>query len=218
MPRIRGRSRRGAAWYAAQSRRKRKEAFERAIALATRRRRQRQRRPTRELEKGKAPMADSDSQLGLSRFEESAPWQQRATFGLDGPSQTAAASPDEERPYTPCYVVEELPPEPTQTAATCNEQDGNAAAPEERADTNGPERHASGDWDLLSLLFEVRQLLGDQVFRMARLEQRIDMFYAAHSRAAQKKQCPTCARVYAFPARWRHAALDDDTHQGSEVI
>jgi hypothetical protein len=39
MPRIRGRSRRGAAWYAAQSRCKRKETFERAMAMATRRRR-----------------------------------------------------------------------------------------------------------------------------------------------------------------------------------
>ena len=115
-------------------------------------------------------MADSDSQLGLSRFEESAPWQQRATFGLEGPSQTAAALPDGERPYTPCYVVEELPPELTQAAEECNEQGGNEAAPEERTDTNGPERHASRDWDLLSLLFEMRQLLGDQVFRMARLE------------------------------------------------
>jgi hypothetical protein len=140
------------------------------------------------------------------------------TFGLAGPSQPAADLPGEERPYTPCYVVEELPPELTQAAEVRKEQSGNEAAPEERADTNFPEQHTSVDWDLLSLLFEIRKLLGDQVFHMARLEKRIDMFYAAHSRATPKKQCPTCARVYAFPARWRHSAMGDDTPQGSEVI
>jgi hypothetical protein len=41
MPRLRGTPRRGAAWYAAKSRRKRKEAFEKAMAIAARRRRSR---------------------------------------------------------------------------------------------------------------------------------------------------------------------------------
>jgi hypothetical protein len=189
MPRIRGRSRRGAAWYAAQSRRKRKETFERAIAMATRRRRQRHRRPPREFDEEKTPAAGSDTQLEHTLFDAHANWHPCMTFGLAGPSQPAEDFPEEERPYTPCYVVEELPPEFTRAAEVRNDQNEKEATTEERADTNCPEQHNSVDWDLLSLLFEIRKLLDDQVFRMARLEQRLDMFYAAHSRAAPKKQC-----------------------------
>jgi hypothetical protein len=47
MPRIRGRPRRGAAWYAAASRRKRKAQFEAAMAIVTRRRRHSSRHSTR---------------------------------------------------------------------------------------------------------------------------------------------------------------------------
>jgi hypothetical protein len=74
----------------------------------------------------------------------------------------------------------------------------------------------SVDGGYLNLIFEVRNLLEDQTFRIVRLEQRLDMFFAAHSRATPKKQCPTCARAYAFPARWRHT-VDNDTPTGSEV-
>jgi hypothetical protein len=115
-------------------------------------------------------------------------------------------------------VVEEPPPEPTRVEEAPNEQSGKAATTEECVDSNCPEQHTSMDWDLLNLLFEIRKVLEDQVFRMARLEQRLDMFFAAHSRATPKKQRPTCARVYALPARWKHSAMVDDTHQGSEVI
>jgi hypothetical protein len=39
------------------------------------------------------------------------------------------------------------------------------------------------------------------------MDHRLDMFFAAHSRASTKKQCPTCARPYSFPARWKHAEI-----------
>jgi hypothetical protein len=45
MPRIRGTPRRGAAWYTAESRRKRKAEFEKAMAIAARRRREKPRTP-----------------------------------------------------------------------------------------------------------------------------------------------------------------------------
>jgi hypothetical protein len=48
MPRIRGKPRRGAAWYAAESRRKRKKDFEKAMAIVARRRRTRSRLPPKE--------------------------------------------------------------------------------------------------------------------------------------------------------------------------
>jgi hypothetical protein len=114
-------------------------------------------------------------------------------------------------------VEEEAPPEPTREAEGHNAQGAKAATSEEFVDSNRPEQPPSMDWDYLNLLFEMRNLLEDQVFRIARLEQRLDMFFAAHSRATPKKQCPTCARAYSFPARWKHSAVDD-THPGSEVI
>jgi hypothetical protein len=45
MPRIRGKSRRGAAWYMVESRRQRQRKFERALAIASTRRRRRPRMP-----------------------------------------------------------------------------------------------------------------------------------------------------------------------------
>jgi hypothetical protein len=218
MPRIRGKSRRGAAWYAAQSRRKRKETFERAMAMATRRRRQKLRRPPRAFGEERIPAGGSENQPEHTLFAAPVNWHPCTSFGLAGPSQPVEGIPGDERPYSPCYVVEEPPPEPTREAEAPNEQGGRAATTEERVDNNRPEQQTSTDWDYLNLLFEMRKLLEDQVFRMARLEQRLDMFFAAHSRATPKKQCPTCARVYAFPARWKHSATVDDTHPGSEVI
>lgn len=218
MPRIRGRSRWGAAWYAAQSRRKRKENFERAIAMATRRRRQKLRRPPRAFGEERIPAGGSDIQLEHTLCAAPANWHPGTSSGLAGPSQPVEDIPGDERPYTPCYVVEEPPPEPTRDEEAPNEQRGKAATIEERVDSNHPEQQASRDWDYLNLLFEMRKLIEDQVFRMARLEQRLDMFFVAHSRATPKKQCPTCARVYAFPARWKHSATIDDTHPGSEII
>jgi hypothetical protein len=209
MPRLRGTPRRGAAWYAAKSRRKRKEKFERAIAIATRRRRMR----------------------GMAIVEEELP-----TDGIDSPpTRTLLSVPEErhpcthsglnntpgmasgtssqggigkEEPYSPCYIEEEVPPEPT-GADTAGNAHGATA-------DNTQAQPLSVDGGYLNLIFEVRNLLADQTFRIERLEQRLDMFFAAHSRATPKKQCPTCARAYAFPARWRHT-VDNDTPTGSEV-
>jgi hypothetical protein len=135
MPRIRGRSRRGAAWYAAQSRRKRKETFERAIAMATRRRRQRHRRPPSAFDEQKTPAAGSDIQLAHTLLDAPANWHPSMSFGLAGPSQPADDLPGEERPYTPCYVVEELPPEPTRAEEIRNEQSGKEATTEKARTT-----------------------------------------------------------------------------------
>jgi hypothetical protein len=107
-----------------------------------------------------------------------------------GQSNYATSGQDE--PYSPCFIEEEPPSEPTRP---------DQGEPTAKEDTD-PAHPAAGD--SLSLIFDVRHLLDDLVFRMERLEQRMDLFFAAHSRATQKKQCPTCARPYAFPARWRH--------------
>jgi len=137
-------------------------------------------------------------------------WHPRSHFGLDitpGMASRTSYQGDnrKEEPYSPCYVEEEAPPEPTRADT------GHGATVD-----NSQAQPPSVDEGYLNLIFDVRNLLDDQTFRIVRLEQRLDMFFGAHSRATSKKQCPTCARAYAFPARWRHT-VDDDTHTGSEV-
>ena len=51
----------------------------------------------------------------------------------------------------------------------------------------------------LNLVFEVRSLVEDQIFRAVRVSQRLDMLYAAYSKAAPRRQCPTCAQPYVIP-------------------
>jgi hypothetical protein len=187
MPRLRGTPRRGASWYAAKSRRKRKEAFEKAMVIAARRRRSRGKAIIEE-----APPDERQENLPeYTWFSVPGHWNSRLNVGADSTTGTAEGQghADSEAPYMPCYVEEEAPPEHNQ--------------PDPATQSSPP--HA----DYLSLLFEVRHLLTDQVFRIERLEQRIDLFFAAHSRATPKKQCPTCARVYVFPARWRHTEAAD---------
>jgi hypothetical protein len=194
MPRLRGTPRRGAAWYAAKSRRKRKEAFEKAMVIAARRRRSRGKAIVEEA----PPDARQENPPEYTWFSVPGHWNSRLYVGADSTTGTAGVQghADNEAPYTPCYVEEEAPPEHNQ--------------PDPATQSSPP--HA----DYLSLLFEVRHLLADQVFRIERLEQRMDLFFAAHSRATPKKQCPTCARVYVFPARWRHTEAADAL-LGSEV-
>jgi hypothetical protein len=209
MPRIRGTPRRGAAWHAAQSRRKRKADFEKALAVATRRRRMRGMAIVEEV----IPDEGMESPPAHTLFMVPENWNPRSHFGLDSTPGMASGTSNhgdnsKEEPYPPCYVEEEVPPEPTE-AETGDKEHGATA------DTSQAQP-PSVDGGYLNLIFDVRNLLEDQTFRIVRLEQRLDMFFAAHSRATPKKQCPTCARAYAFPARWRHT-VDDDTHHGSEV-
>jgi hypothetical protein len=54
----------------------------------------------------------------------------------------------------------------------------------------------------LPLIFELRSLMDDQFFRLARIDQRLDMLFAAHSKNLPQRQCPTCAQMYSLPAGW----------------
>jgi hypothetical protein len=117
-------------------------------------------------------------------------------------------------PYSPCYIKEEAPPEPTvdaeDTDRARHENRTPAAettASEDFMGSNHSDQPPSADWVCLNLVFEIREKLDDQIFRLGRMDQRLDMFFAAHSRASSKKQCPTCARPYSFPARWRHSEV-----------
>jgi hypothetical protein len=209
MPRLRGTPRRGAAWYAAKSQRKRKETIEKALAVVARRRRMRGRAIVEE----EIPGDEQDNPPVFTLFTAPEHRNPRSQLGQDSTIAEASGSRHhndggKEEPYSPCYVKEEPPPEPPRADEGDKRQDAKAEA--------SPEQPPSAAGDYLSLFFEVRHLLEDQVFRTGRLEQRIDMFFAAHSRATLKKQCPTCARPYAFPARWRHTEAAD-IHMDSKV-
>jgi hypothetical protein len=51
----------------------------------------------------------------------------------------------------------------------------------------------------LQLIFEVRSLVDDQIFRAVCVSQRLDMLYTAYSNATPKRQCPTCAQPFSIP-------------------
>jgi hypothetical protein len=117
-------------------------------------------------------------------------------------------------PYSPCYIQEEAPPEPTvdgETTGRARQENrtptAETNASEDFMGSNHSDQPPSADWVYLDLVFEIREKLEDQIFRLGRMDQRLDMFFAAHSRASAKKQCPTCARPYSFPARWRHSEV-----------
>jgi hypothetical protein len=228
MPRARGKPRRGAAWYTAESRRKRKENFEKAMAMAARRRRNRPRTPPMAYVEEVIPEGGLESPPEHTLFMVPENWNPSSNFGSDSKPPPASSTLDPhatsaEKPYSPCYVEEEVPPEPTKEAEgqaqarqRHKKQEAEAATSEELMDSHRPEQPPSVDWGYLNLVFEMRNMLEDQIFRLARMDQRLDMFFAAHSRTPPKKQCPTCARAYSFPARWRHSE-DEDKHPGSEV-
>jgi hypothetical protein len=112
-------------------------------------------------------------------------------------------SPEELPP--PCYIEEEIPPEETKEVPKGHEDEKELPKGHDQdpSEGSGQDHEPSTQWDCLSLIFEIRSLMGDHNFRLARIEQRMDMYFAAHSRTHPRRQCPTCARAYAFPAGWK---------------
>jgi hypothetical protein len=113
------------------------------------------------------------------------------------------------KPYSPCYVEEEAPPEPTKEAEETGRerrrhrtQDAEAANSEDCM-----EKPPIADWGYLNLVFQIRNKLDDQIFRLECMDQQMDMFFAEHSKASAKKKFPTCACTYTFPVRWRHSEV-----------
>jgi hypothetical protein len=206
MPRLRGKSRRGAAWYRAESRRKRIQNFERALALASIRRKRSPWSP---------PMAIVE-EISLEEAMQSHPPIAQAEAQKPPPEaylgRHSAAS--EEDLFPPCVVEEEVTP--GDTTGTAEEKrtpprpaghPSAGAAKDSSTRTPGDSREQDQPtftelWHL-PLIFELRSMLDDLAFRLARVDQRIDMLFAALSKSTPKKHCPTCAQVYAIPAGWR---------------
>jgi hypothetical protein len=214
MPRIRGTPRRGAAWYAAESRRKRRKDFERAMAIVARRRRTRARLTTKEQREAASSQANPHNPPGHTLLAASHSQIPSTSFSSPSTRQPDSQEPRADQPYSPCYIIEEAPPEATTTTTgaehECLQHDATAeeeTAKEESGHSHQQEQPAAADGGSLDLLFDIRNVLADQTFRLERMEQRLDMFFVAHSRASTKKQCPTCARPYSFPARWKHMEI-----------
>lgn len=71
-------------------------------------------------------------------------------------------------------MEEEVPPEPTKEAEEPERarhrhrtQEAEAATSEELMDSHHPEQPPSVDWGYLNLVFEIRNKLEDQIFRLA---------------------------------------------------
>jgi hypothetical protein len=105
MPRARGKPRRGAAWYTAESRRKRKENFEKAMAMAAKRRRNRPRTPPMAYVEEVIPEGGLESPPEHTLFMVPENWNPSSNFGRIASHRLQAACsalmPPAQRRLTP---------------------------------------------------------------------------------------------------------------------
>jgi hypothetical protein len=187
---------------AAMSRRQRQRKFERALAIASTRRSRRPRTP---------PMAYVE-EITLEEAMQSHP---TTEFGKedkppprDTPKDFKANSSEDLFPT--CFVEEETPLDATTGTTTLSlnhsehlSREAMDSRHQASVDSCGLEQPSFSELWHLPLIFELRSLMDDQVFRLARIDQRLDMLFAAHSKNLPQRQCPTCAQTYALPAGWR---------------
>jgi hypothetical protein len=135
-----------------------------------------------------------------------------------GDSRTPTNAPSAE--FEACPVEEELPeriadPQTQRTTLGHKEMEAEEELPERTADlqkqrTTSGQKEAEAEMksppsppflhpEHLNLVFEVRSLVEDQIFRAVRVSQRLDMLYAAYSKATPRRQCPTCAQPFVIP-------------------
>jgi len=200
MPRLRGKPRRGAGWYAADSIRKRHRNFQRAVSMA----RQRRRRVNTAASSPPRTFVEEDPDLELPPdFSESKMftvpdnWDPPTCFAEAetlprsiGTPGTCAAQNEEP---TTCMVEEEPPNGPTDLKT-------NTEVPGHREIKDEPQTPPLMYLEHLRLIFEVRSLVDDQLFRAVCVNQRLDMLYAAYSSATPQQQCPTCSHPFTIPA------------------
>jgi hypothetical protein len=128
MPRLRGKSRRGAAWYRAESRRKRIQKFEKALTLASIRRRRRSWSTPMAIVEQVSPEEAMQCQPLVAKVEEHR-MPPEAHLGRHG------ADNEEDFP-PPCIVEEEIPPADT-TGMERNEETPTRPAGDTRAESEG---------------------------------------------------------------------------------
>jgi hypothetical protein len=210
MPRLRGRPRRGAGWYAAASRRKRHREFQATVTLA--RRRHRRTILTVDSPPGTFVQEDSSAQLPPDFSEV-----QMVTFPDDWDPLThsfrlriaprgrtsldsCATAPSDPGTET-CFIEEE------QWTNAEKEQRKNTGAAVDTGGLGRDDIHARPPSpppllpEQLQLIFEVRGLVEDQIYRAVCTRQRLDMLFAPYSTDSPKHVCPTCAQPFSIPVR-----------------
>jgi hypothetical protein len=121
-------------------------------------------------------------------------------------------------------TTDEPPEEMAQQNRQQEHQGGNVKESKDEADARKKAPLSSTPQDLqdqppllhpehLELIFDVRSMVDDQIFRAIRINQCLDMIYAAYSNTSPRHQCPTCAQVYAILVR-RGKNGDDDENTG----
>jgi hypothetical protein len=222
MPRLRGRPRRGAGWYAAASRRKQHRDFQAAVTLARRRCR-------------RAILA-ANSPPGTIVEEDSS-----AQLPPDFSETKMVTFPDDWDPLTHSFRIgitsrgrtsfdscATAPSDPGTETCFIEEEQWKDVEEEQRKDTGvakvtgclgRDDMHARPPSpppllpEQLQLIFEVRSLVEDQIYRVVCTSQRLDMLFVAYSIDSPKHLCPTCAQPFAIPVR-APAVKDDKASPG----
>jgi hypothetical protein len=214
MPRARGKPRRGAAWYIAESRRQRQKKFEQALAMVSFQRHRKPRTPSMAYVEEITLEDTMQIYPNLPLFTVLDNWNPPTDFGTDDklpPSSkllgSSANSPAEN--FTTCYVEEETlsctkgskdspPGAPMEATTQLSNQPTHASEgatgpiPSASVNSHWQDQHPFTNSGYLALIFDIRSMLDDQIFRIARIDQRLDMLFAAHSRTLPKRQCPMC--------------------------
>jgi hypothetical protein len=208
MPRLRGKPRRGAGWYAAASRRKRHREFQSALSLAKRRRRQASRAvnspPSTVIEEGPSTQLPLDfSNQRLVTYPDD--WDPLArVFRIAPPGSTSSEQAMESDPGpAPCTIEEEQETE----AEPVQHEESHGPVDAQPRSTSPPPLPP----EQLPLIFDLRSLVEDLIFRVVCTNQRLDMLLTAHSCASPKQMCPTCAQPYAIPTRAPAAQADKES-------
>lgn len=202
MPRERGRPRRGVGWYATDARNKRHKKFERALLLVKRKRR------GESIAASSPPRTYVEEDLSLELppdFSKSRlfivldNWDPPTSFGHAAPApnlnETRGPSDALSIGFDTCQVEEELPECTVDPQMQRKMPSHKEMEVETRVPPSPPFLHP----EHLNLIFEVRSLVEDHIFRAIRVSQRLDMLYEAYSRATPQRQRPTCAQPYVIP-------------------
>jgi hypothetical protein len=110
----------------------------------------------------------------------------------------SSAAPNDE--YTTCVVEEEPPSSYTGLQASAEGPENKQEVKETYKEPEAPASPSLLHPKLLQLIFEVRSLVDDQLFRAVCVSQHLDMLYATYSNATPRQQCPTCSQPFAIPA------------------
>jgi len=166
MPRLQRKSRRGAAWYRAESRRKRIQQFERALAMAATRCKRKPKTPPMAIVE---EISWEEAQLHLPSLVST-----KATKPLHGKVQWDLNEATEEDLFPTCIVEEEAPPAiipaivKTAGSAPSTPGESGTGLPNVNEEVYQP---PASDSRYLPLIFELRHLIEDHAFRLAQMDQ-----------------------------------------------